>query len=101
MITYLKLCSWPLGESKFINVGWGKKETQFHGTEGKGAAKVVKTSAKCVAEWDDRRPRISWRGDGQIIHEAPDRWLLGTCVGFGPFCFITGCCNKQVHSNEK
>jgi elongator complex protein 1 len=22
----------------FVNVGWGKKETQFHGTEGKSAA---------------------------------------------------------------
>lgn len=26
-------------ESQFVNVGWGKKETQFHGSEGKVAAK--------------------------------------------------------------
>ncbi len=29
------------GEAKFINVGWGKKETQFHGSEGKEAAKKI------------------------------------------------------------
>ena len=28
------------GENAFINVGWGSKETQFHGTEGKEAAKA-------------------------------------------------------------
>lgn len=26
-------------EGEFVNVGWGKKETQFHGSEGKQAAK--------------------------------------------------------------
>jgi len=26
-------------DQQFVNVGWGKKETQFHGTEGKQAAK--------------------------------------------------------------
>ena len=25
--------------AEFVNVGWGKKETQFHGSEGKEAAK--------------------------------------------------------------
>ena len=25
--------------AKFVTVGWGKKETQFHGSEGKEAAK--------------------------------------------------------------
>lgn len=29
------------GEKQFITVGWGKKETQFHGREGKQAAKVM------------------------------------------------------------
>ncbi|KAG7163721.1 putative elongator complex protein 1 [Homarus americanus] len=55
------------GENKFINVGWGKKETQFHGSEGKEAAKVVKRTVKAVHPLDDRRPRISWRGDGQLF----------------------------------
>uniref|UniRef100_A0AAQ5XW04 Elongator complex protein 1 n=1 Tax=Amphiprion ocellaris TaxID=80972 RepID=A0AAQ5XW04_AMPOC len=46
------------GEGKFITVGWGKKETQFHGSEGKQAPTVA---------WDDRRPRVTWRGDGQLF----------------------------------
>uniref|UniRef100_A0A3Q1AT07 Elongator complex protein 1 n=1 Tax=Amphiprion ocellaris TaxID=80972 RepID=A0A3Q1AT07_AMPOC len=52
------------GEGKFITVGWGKKETQFHGSEGKQAAqkKIQPTVA-----WDDRRPRVTWRGDGQLF----------------------------------
>lgn len=28
------------GAKQFITVGWGKKETQFHGSAGKEAAKV-------------------------------------------------------------
>jgi elongator complex protein 1 len=28
------------GETAFVNVGWGKKETQFHGSEGKEAAQT-------------------------------------------------------------
>ena len=28
------------GEMKPVDVGWGKKETQFHGSEGKEAAKA-------------------------------------------------------------
>lgn len=28
-----------VAEGEFVNVGWGKKETQFHGSEGKQAAK--------------------------------------------------------------
>uniref|UniRef100_A0A8C6KNG3 Elongator complex protein 1 n=1 Tax=Nothobranchius furzeri TaxID=105023 RepID=A0A8C6KNG3_NOTFU len=48
------------GEGKFITVGWGKKETQFHGSEGKQAAQPA-------VAWDDRRPRVTWRGDGQLF----------------------------------
>ncbi|KAK4306410.1 hypothetical protein Pmani_021766 [Petrolisthes manimaculis] len=57
------------GENKFINVGWGKKETQFHGSEGKEAARKTERSGaiKSVSSWDDRKPRISWRGDGQLL----------------------------------
>ena len=32
------------GEGKFVNVGWGAKETQFHGSEGK-AARAKKSDA--------------------------------------------------------
>uniref|UniRef100_A0A3P9AM11 Elongator complex protein 1 n=1 Tax=Esox lucius TaxID=8010 RepID=A0A3P9AM11_ESOLU len=49
------------GEGKFITVGWGKKETQFHGSEGKHA------EVQSALPWDDRRPRVTWRGDGQLF----------------------------------
>ncbi|XP_077387627.1 elongator complex protein 1 [Festucalex cinctus] len=55
------------GEGKFITVGWGKKETQFHGSEGKQAAQRKVQDVKPAAEWDDRRPRVTWRGDGQLF----------------------------------
>uniref|UniRef100_A0A8C6Y295 Elongator complex protein 1 n=1 Tax=Naja naja TaxID=35670 RepID=A0A8C6Y295_NAJNA len=49
------------GEGKFITVGWGKKETQFHGSEGKQAEILP------ALPWDDHKPRISWKGDGQYV----------------------------------
>ncbi|XP_044274836.1 elongator complex protein 1 isoform X2 [Varanus komodoensis] len=55
------------GEGKFITVGWGKKETQFHGSEGKQAAHTKPKEALPVLTWDDHRPRITWRGDGQYF----------------------------------
>ncbi|KAG7217850.1 hypothetical protein INR49_031498 [Caranx melampygus] len=62
------------GEGKFITVGWGKKETQFHGSEGKQAAQrkiqvMIRTQKRgaAAAAWDDRRPRVTWRGDGQLF----------------------------------
>ncbi|KAJ8015545.1 hypothetical protein DPEC_G00027240 [Dallia pectoralis] len=55
------------GEGKFITVGWGKKETQFHGSEGKQAAQKKTTAMQPSVPWDDRRPRVTWRGDGQLF----------------------------------
>ncbi|KAK7881520.1 hypothetical protein WMY93_029929 [Mugilogobius chulae] len=55
------------GEGKFITVGWGKKETQFHGSEGKQAAQKKAVELQPAPEWDDHRPRVSWRGDGQLF----------------------------------
>ncbi|XP_078368242.1 elongator complex protein 1-like isoform X2 [Oculina patagonica] len=56
------------GEEKPINVGWGKKETQFHGSEGKPTtANIQEVIARPAASWDDKMPRISWRGDGQFF----------------------------------
>ncbi|KAJ6635662.1 Elongator complex protein 1 [Pseudolycoriella hygida] len=52
------------GVNEFVNVGWGKKETQFHGTEGKEAAK--KTTDVGVAldiEQMDKSISVVWRGD--------------------------------------
>uniref|UniRef100_A0A8D0CXI8 Elongator complex protein 1 n=1 Tax=Sander lucioperca TaxID=283035 RepID=A0A8D0CXI8_SANLU len=55
------------GEGKFITVGWGKKETQFHGSEGKQAAQRKTQEVQPAAAWDDRTPRVTWRGDGQLF----------------------------------
>ncbi|KAG0000493.1 hypothetical protein BGZ65_004319, partial [Modicella reniformis] len=53
------------GEDVSVNVGWGKKETQFHGTEGKQAAqRRVDTTAFTYSVDDDTQYRLSWRGDG-------------------------------------
>lgn len=36
-ITEQSLASDEFGDKEFVNVGWGTKETQFHGSEGKHA----------------------------------------------------------------
>ena len=53
---------------KPISVGWGSKQTQFHGSEGKAAAlKTPQIENPCILTWDDEKVRISWRGDGQLL----------------------------------
>ncbi|KAH8359617.1 hypothetical protein KR093_007925 [Drosophila rubida] len=55
-------------DQQFVNVGWGKKETQFHGTAGKQAAKQ---SPEFQAPTDvndlPQDVHISWRGDGAFF----------------------------------
>lgn len=56
------------GDEAFINVGWGKKETQFHGTEGKQAAKkkpdeIAVEDVKAL----DQKVSIVWRGDDEYF----------------------------------
>ncbi|ORX62126.1 IkappaB kinase complex, IKAP component [Hesseltinella vesiculosa] len=56
------------GQGVQHSVGWGKKETQFHGSEGKQAAQQkVDTSKFTTSADDDQRPRIAWRGDGSFF----------------------------------
>ncbi|KAJ3023810.1 hypothetical protein HKX48_000944 [Thoreauomyces humboldtii] len=58
------------GEAVQVNVGWGRKETQFHGSEGKEAATRPRpdaASSAVLSTTDDLRPRISWRGDGTLF----------------------------------
>ncbi|XP_060695479.1 elongator complex protein 1 [Hemiscyllium ocellatum] len=66
-ITEVKIHQDSFGEGEFITVGWGKKETQFHGTEGKEAARRKPTEIQPAFPWDDRRSRVTWRGDGQLF----------------------------------
>ncbi|XP_065355006.1 elongator complex protein 1 [Calliphora vicina] len=52
-------------EGEFINVGWGKKETQFHGSEGKQAAKQkLDDGTKVNLEELPKDIHIDWRADG-------------------------------------
>lgn len=53
----------PLEE--MVALGWGKKETQFHGSQGKQAA--LEKSVGRLSENDDGKVRISWRGDAEFF----------------------------------
>ncbi len=66
------------GEDEAVDVGWGSKATQFHGSEGKAAAASAAAAAAAAKESkadirgprlpdDDGLPRISWRGDGAFF----------------------------------
>ncbi|KAK4047856.1 putative elongator complex protein 1 [Microbotryomycetes sp. JL221] len=53
-----------------VNVGWGSKTSQFHGSVGKAAAQSAPIPAvdRLVLDVDDDlRPRISWRGDSAFV----------------------------------
>ncbi|RZF38626.1 hypothetical protein LSTR_LSTR015983, partial [Laodelphax striatellus] len=54
-------------EKQMVNVGWGKKETQFHGSEGKAArTKTIETDVNLNLE-DDHGLRITWREDSSLF----------------------------------
>jgi elongator complex protein 1 len=97
------------GEEVSVSIGWGSKETQFHGKAGKEAAKVTDTSLPCLSLDDDWQPRVSWKGDGSLfaislvdLHPSPKRTIrtysrdgvlqstsqnvdqLGQCVAWKP-----------------
>ncbi|OCF35522.1 elongator complex protein 1 [Kwoniella heveanensis BCC8398] len=56
------------GEDKFINVGWGSKTTQFHGSLGKAAAKApINTSTSFSHPTDTGLPQITFRGDASFF----------------------------------
>ncbi|KAK0538478.1 putative elongator complex protein 1 [Tilletia horrida] len=68
------------GEDEPVDVGWGSRATQFHGSAGKAAAAAAAAEAEAAkqvnAQHDPRGPatrdddglaRISWRGDGAFF----------------------------------
>ncbi|KAM4807893.1 elongator complex protein 1 [Rhinophrynus dorsalis] len=75
------------GEGKFVTLGWGKKETQFHGSEGKQAAQQKAKTVQPASPWDDHRPRVTWRGDGQFF-------------GVSAICQETGARKVRVWNRE-
>ncbi|KAK7691913.1 hypothetical protein QCA50_005318 [Cerrena zonata] len=77
VVTETTLHTGDFGEDAPINVGWGSKQTQFHGSLGKAAAQAPKPSVIGSSPDDDALPRISWRGDGayfvvSAISPAPE-----------------------------
>lgn len=54
-------------EDQFMSVGWGKKETQFHGSEGKEAARKKEEFITCNPEDLDKSVCVTWRGDGELF----------------------------------
>ncbi|XP_053673500.1 elongator complex protein 1 [Anopheles nili] len=72
-ISEVQLNDDTFGDRQFMSVGWGKKETQFHGSAGKAAAK--KSDPDEDDDSNDREHRdtsvdISWRGDGEYFAVA-------------------------------
>ncbi|WVO22664.1 uncharacterized protein IAS62_003995 [Cryptococcus decagattii] len=62
------LRSQVFGQDKFINVGWGSKSTQFHGSLGKSAARQPTHTAPSIAHPTDHGlPLISFRGDASFF----------------------------------
>jgi elongator complex protein 1 len=57
------------GEQQLVNVGWGSKTTQFHGSAGKKAAfePVNTTKTKLRSDDDDGRSHLVWRDDGDLF----------------------------------
>ncbi|KAG9083537.1 hypothetical protein FS749_005957 [Ceratobasidium sp. UAMH 11750] len=61
-----------LGQEKHTALGWGSKQTQFHGSLGKAAAATEPSTTgqggiDKPSPDDDSKPRISWRGDGAFF----------------------------------
>ncbi|TRM68918.1 IKI3 family-domain-containing protein [Schizophyllum amplum] len=67
VISEAKIQTEDFGEDAPINVGWGSKQTQFHGSLGKTAAQAGPATLVSTSTDDDLRPRISWRGDGSLF----------------------------------
>ncbi|PLW50050.1 hypothetical protein PCANC_08193 [Puccinia coronata f. sp. avenae] len=56
------------GEDQPINLGWGNKATQFHGSLGKSAAQASPTpTAPAEIDHSSEAYDISWRGDGAFF----------------------------------
>lgn len=51
---------------EFITVGWGKKETQFHGSAGKGSRKKEEIEVLDTSRLD-KKISCCWRGDGEFF----------------------------------
>lgn len=67
-VSEFSLSSAEFGEALPVALGWGKRETQFKGKEGKNVdinSKELRNGTPQIS--DDGRVCISWRGDGQYL----------------------------------
>uniref|UniRef100_A0A1B0CDB8 Elongator complex protein 1 n=1 Tax=Lutzomyia longipalpis TaxID=7200 RepID=A0A1B0CDB8_LUTLO len=72
IIEEVNLLDSTFGDSEFVVLGWGKKETQFHGSAGKKAAQkkeITDLPANSLPEDEkiDSKINIVWRGDGEYF----------------------------------
>lgn len=74
MVSDINLYDSRPGEKQLINVGWGKKETQFHGSEGKKAALASQISISGSLVEDSHQLKMTWRGDSNLF--AIGYWCL-------------------------
>jgi elongator complex protein 1 len=69
-ITDVTMTGEDLKASNHVSVGWGKKETQFHGRGAKALRDPTmpeKVDEGVLSSNDDMKATISWRGDGAYL----------------------------------
>nr|CAH8854988.1 unnamed protein product [Trichobilharzia regenti] len=64
IISNFSLVEEGFGSALPMSLGWGKKETQFHGSEGKEAALTKPVLPTNNMLYDDGRFEVAWRDDG-------------------------------------
>ncbi|XP_026826897.1 elongator complex protein 1 isoform X2 [Ooceraea biroi] len=67
VVAKMDLYSSDLGSQQFVSVGWGRKETQFHGSLGKAAATIKQREEPNTNESNTCRTQISWRDDCELF----------------------------------
>ena len=50
-----------------VNVGWGAKETQFHGKAGKESRVIGQIQQEKAQDFDKNCTKVVWRDDGQYF----------------------------------
>ncbi|CAK1542238.1 unnamed protein product [Leptosia nina] len=67
IVNQVELLTEEFGAKEFITVGWGKKETQFHGSEGKHAAKAKSDFFVDKHALINNQVLISWKYHGSLF----------------------------------
>jgi elongator complex protein 1 len=69
-VTDITMTATDLKASNHVSVGWGKKETQFHGKGAKALRDPTmpeKVDEGVLSQNDDLKMSITWRGDGAYL----------------------------------